>query len=386
MNDTKSPNAKPVTIAGKTYPSIVQCCKALGISASNVNYLIWYYKLKPEQAIQRALYSDKVELQSRMKVNENNDVIVHGIKYTSVRNACEKLGLNYHTVTKVKNKSGKSYSEVLEYYADKNRARQEKAESIKKKQDNMPNDGGKNRKDLVIYGETFVGLKDTLTRLGISPSIYYDERKSEQHKDKTDGEVIEYILECRKAKESINGRYGYNSKQLSIHGKTYYGLRKTLGQFGISYTKFKRVAELNENKGKTDGEVIEYILDAANTNGIPNKRQKPVCIDGIAYNSLKECLEELGINYGSYYAIRQAKAHKDKTDEELITHIINYRLTKEINSIIVRGIEFTSVTQCLKHFNIPYSAYRKHRDHPDNQGKTDSQILELILNERTHKN
>jgi len=175
----KNATSKEIELEGIRYFSLEEAYKAYGISRQAVNL-----RLKRGMSLEEAIISRK-----KMHLGGNSKkVMINGVEYKSIKEACQKLGLNYSTVCARKNYvccyKNLSHGQIIEDMLEG----ENKKRKLRGRQGNKIN----------INGVGYKSIKEACQKLGLNLSNVYKEKHHSINVEYED--IIKRILEEKNGK------------------------------------------------------------------------------------------------------------------------------------------------------------------------------------------
>lgn len=97
--------SKEIIFRNRKWASIKTCCEFYDINEASVKTDIWNRKCTPQEAIERAIEWKKA-----------HEITYHGVKYPSLPQCCEELGINPISVRLYMEKNGVSSTRAITHY------------------------------------------------------------------------------------------------------------------------------------------------------------------------------------------------------------------------------------------------------------------------------
>ena len=202
--------SKPITVKGKTFKSINEACRYHNVSSSNVNR-----RLNDGWSIEEAFGFVK------RKNSKYKDIILEGVYYESIKEACRWYLLDYDNVKNRLNRLGWTLEEAFELVE---RDKENKGTS----------------KPITIKDKTFKSFKEACRYYKLNSSIVSGRLKTGWSIEEAFGLVIKK-----------DGGY----KPVTVDGKTFRSVGEASRYYNVDYDKARK----RINSGWTNEEAFELV-------------------------------------------------------------------------------------------------------------------------------
>lgn len=373
---------KEIIFRNRKWASIKTCCEFYDINEASVKTDMWNRKCTPQEAIERAIEWKKA-----------HEITYHGVKYPSLPQCCEELGINPISVRLYMEKNGVSSTRAITHYIkskkqrifafrgkeynsftecclayDLNpkivrsaayRTKSSLPETLEKNVSHMEgcvpqestgndeNSGNKviskkrhRAKEPFFYeGEKYVSLGQCCEIYGINETSV---RARAWRIHCTWEEAVKHFIEKSNADEL---------KKIFVYkGKEYQSVAECCRKYDV------RAASVR-NRASSTGCSIEEALDHFIKKKIVTKKNEFVFRNKI-YETLEECCEVYGVNANSVSSRKYRLGCS--TDESLEHFIANKEIIEErIQKFTFKGTEYPSLRACCKKYGIEDACVRQ---------------------------
>lgn len=374
--------SKEIIFRNRKWASIKTCCEFYDINEASVKTDMWNRKCTPQEAIERAIEWKKA-----------HEITYHGVKYPSLPQCCEELGINPISVRLYMEKNGVSSTRAITHYIkskkqrifafrgkeynsftecclayDLNpkivrsaayRTKSSLPETLEKNVSHMEgcvpqestgndeNSGNKviskkrhRAKEPFFYeGEKYVSLGQCCEIYGINETSV---RARAWRIHCTWEEAVKHFIEKSNADEL---------KKIFVYkGKEYQSVAECCRKYDV------RAASVR-NRASSTGCSIEEALDHFIKKKIVTKKNEFV-FRNKSYETLKECCEVYGVNANSVSSRKYRLGCS--TDESLEHFIANKEIIEErIQKFTFKGTEYPSLRACCKKYGIEDACVRQ---------------------------
>ena len=374
--------SKEIIFRNRKWASIKTCCEFYDINEASVKTDMWNRKCTPQEAIERAIEWKKA-----------HEITYHGVKYPSLPQCCEELGINPISVRLYMEKNGVSSTRAITHYIKSKkqrifafrgkeynsftecclayglnpkivrsaayRTKSSLPETLEKNVSHMEgcvpqestendeNSGNKviskkrhRAKEPFFYeGEKYVSLGQCCEIYGINETSV---RARAWRIHCTWEEAAKHFIEKSNADEL---------KKIFVYkGKEYQSVAECCRKYDV------RAASVR-NRASSTGCSIEEALDHFIKKKIVTKKEEFVFRNKI-YETLEECCEVYGVNANSVSSRKYRLGCS--TDESLEHFIANKEIIEErIRKFTFKGTEYPSLRACCKKYGIEDACVRQ---------------------------
>ena len=374
--------SKEIIFRNRKWASIKTCCEFYDLNEDSVKTDIWNRKCTPQEAIERAIEWKKA-----------HEITYHGVKYPSLPQCCEELGINPISVRLYMEKNGVSSTRAITHYIKSKkqrifafrgkeynsftecclayglnpkivrsaayRTKSSLPETLEKNVSHMEgcvpqestendeNSGNKviskkrhRAKEPFFYeGEKYVSLGQCCEIYGINETSV---RARAWRIHCTWEEAAKHFIEKSNADEL---------KKIFVYkGKEYQSVAECCRKYDV------RAASVR-NRASSTGCSIEEALDHFIKKKIVTKKEEFVFRNKI-YETLEECCEVYGVNANSVSSRKYRLGCS--TDESLEHFIANKEIIEErIRKFTFKGTEYPSLRACCKKYGIEDACVRQ---------------------------
>ena len=374
--------SKEIIFRNRKWASIKTCCEFYDLNEDSVKTDMWNRKCTPQEAIERAIEWKKA-----------HEITYHGVKYPSLPQCCEELGINPISVRLYMEKNGVSSTRAITHYIKSKkqrifafrgkeynsftecclayglnpkivrsaayRTKSSLPETLEKNVSHMEgcvpqestendeNSGNKviskkrhRAKEPFFYeGEKYVSLGQCCEIYGINETSV---RARAWRIHCTWEEAAKHFIEKSNADEL---------KKIFVYkGKEYQSVAECCRKYDV------RAASVR-NRASSTGCSIEEALDHFIKKKIVTKKEEFVFRNKI-YETLEECCEVYGVNANSVSSRKYRLGCS--TDESLEHFIANKEIIEErIRKFTFKGTEYPSLRACCKKYGIEDACVRQ---------------------------
>ena len=374
--------SKEIIFRNRKWASIKTCCEFYDINEASVKTDMWNRKCTPQEAIERAIEWKKA-----------HEITYHGVKYPSLPQCCEELGINPISVRLYMEKNEVSSTRAITHYIKSKkqrifafrgkeynsftecclayglnpkivrsaayRTKSSLPETLEKNVSHMEgcvpqestendeNSGNKviskkrhRAKEPFFYeGEKYVSLGQCCEIYGINETSV---RARAWRIHCTWEEAAKHFIEKSNADEL---------KKIFVYkGKEYQSVAECCRKYDV------RAASVR-NRASSTGCSIEEALDHFIKKKIVTKKEEFVFRNKI-YETLEECCEVYGVNANSVSSRKYRLGCS--TDESLEHFIANKEIIEErIRKFTFKGTEYPSLRACCKKYGIEDACVRQ---------------------------
>ena len=246
---------KQIIVKGIEYESIMDACRKFGVA-------IYYENIKMYKKYHNTSYEEAILYYS----NNGNDfkhgknIVVGNTVYRSIIEACISLKINYSNLLRYAKYHGIPYEEAIEKYLNRKNANKSTPVTVK--------------------GIKYKSIIDACRKFGVD--MYYENIKTYKRYHNTSYE--EAILYY-----SNNGNDFKHGKTIVVGNTVYRSIKNACVSLGVKYPNLLAYANYH---GIPHEEAIKKYLD-----GKIATKNIPVTVKGIKYKSIRNACEALNIEY-----------------------------------------------------------------------------------------
>ena len=368
--------SKEIIFRNRKWASIKTCCEFYDLNEDSVKTDMWNRKCTPQEAIERAIEWKKA-----------HEITYHGVKYPSLPQCCEDLGINPISVRLYMEKNGVSSTRAITHYikSKEKRAFEFRGKEYKNftecclayglkpksvssavfkakrphadvmeeiishmegcmpkevtKKEEIPENQvmSKERhraKEAFFYeGNKYISLGQCCEFYGINESSV---RSRAWRKKCTWEEAVKYYIQ-KKETETPKMQFFYK-------GKKYKSVSACCAEYGVNASSVR-------NRAKTTECSIEASLDHFIKKARMEIQPSVFIFRDKTYRSLEECCLEYGVNADS---VSSRKYRLNCTMEESLEHFIENKdmIAERIQKFTFKGIEYRSLRACCQKYGI----------------------------------
>ena len=311
---------KEIIFRNRKWASIKTCCEFYDLNEDSVKTDMWNRKCTPQEAIERAIEWKKA-----------HEITYHGVKYPSLPQCCEDLGINPISVRLYMEKNGVSSTRAITHY-------------IKSKEKRAFEFRGKEYKNFTECCLAY-GLKPK----SVSSAVFKAKRP---HADVME-EIISHMEGCMPKevtkKEEISenqvmSKERHRAKEAFFYeGNKYISLGQCCEFYGINESSVRSRAW---RKKCTWKEAVKYYIQKKET----ETPKMQFFYKGKKYKSVSACCAEYGVNASSVR--NRAKTTECSIEESLEHFIKKARMEIQPSVFIFRDKTYSSLEECCLEYGV----------------------------------
>lgn len=321
--------SKEIIFRNRKWNSIKTCCEFYDLNEASVKTDMWNRKCTPQEAIERAIEWKKT-----------HEITYHGVKYPSLPQCCEELGINPISVRLYMDNNGVSSTRAITHY-------------IKSKE----------RRAFTFRGKEYKNFAECCLAYGLKPksvssAVFKENRSHAEVLEKIVSHVEGCIPQEVMEKKEITGNYVIPKKRHRAKEAFFYEREKyiSLGQcceiYGINESSVRARAWRTHC---TWEDAVKHFIEKSSV----NKLKKIFVYKGKEYQSVAECCRKYDVRAAS---VRNRTSSKGCSLEEALDHFIMKK--KEIkNGFVFRDKSYATMEECCKAYGVSASSVssRKYR-------------------------
>lgn len=311
---------KEIIFRNRKWASIKTCCEFYDLNEDSVKTDIWNRKCTPQEAIERAIEWKKA-----------HEITYHGVKYPSLPQCCEDLGINPISVRLYMEKNGVSSTRAITHY-------------IKSKEKRAFEFRGKEYKNFTECCLAY-GLKPK----SVSSAVFKAKRP---HADVME-EIISHMEGCMpkevtKKEEipenQVMSKERHRAKEAFFYeGNKYISLGQCCEFYGINESSVRSRAW---RKKCTWEEAVKYYIQKKET----ETPKMQFFYKGKKYKSVSACCAEYGVNASSVR--NRAKTTECSIEASLDHFIKKARMEIQPSLFIFRDKTYRSLEECCLEYGV----------------------------------
>ena len=322
-NNGKYPNRKPFSFNGTEYRCFSECCEELGFPVSTIKM----YAIQTNVSLQASL---EHHLKNR---RPRTTFTYKGVDYKNFSTCCKELGIDYRTIANYAKNHNLSREESLDIHFGS-----ESGKLIARK-----------REEFIYDGKVYKSFSECCRELKLNKS---DISKCSKYNNISKQEAIRAFLDKREARKNKNLSQETKKQSFCYNGVVYKTFREFCREFGLS-------AKLVETHcyvcciSKEDA--VNFFL---NNNIKTNPKSKGFEYEGVTYSSFSECCRKFGLVPGHIAEI--ARYHNVSKQEGIRRSLNNELRSATIEGVYFNGMYYESLKDCCDKLGINYGAVNSH--------------------------
>lgn len=311
--------SKEIIFRNRKWASIKTCCEFYDINEASVKTDMWNRKCTPQEAIERAIEWKKA-----------HEITYHGVKYPSLPQCCEELGINPISVRLYMEKNGVSSTRAITHY-------------IKSKKQRI----------FAFRGKEYNSFTECCLAYGLNPKIV----RSAAYRTKSSlPETLEKNvshMEVCVPQESTGNDENSGNKVISkkrhrakepffYEGEKYVSLGQCCEIYGINETSVRARAWRIHC---TWEEAVKHFIEKSNADEL----KKIFVYKGKEYQSVAECCRKYDVRAAS---VRNRASSTGCSIEEALDHFIKKKIVTKKNEFVFRNKSYETLEECCEVYGV----------------------------------
>ena len=310
---------KEIIFRNRKWASIKTCCEFYDINEASVKTDMWNRKCTPQEAIERAIEWKKA-----------HEITYHGVKYPSLPQCCEELGINPISVRLYMEKNGVSSTRAITHY-------------IKSKKQRI----------FAFRGKEYNSFTECCLAYGLNPKIVRSAAyRTKSSLPETLEKNVSHMEGCV-PQESTGNDENSGNKVISkkrhrakepffYEGEKYVSLGQCCEIYGINETSVRARAWRIHC---TWEEAVKHFIEKSNADEL----KKIFVYKGKEYQSVAECCRKYDVRAAS---VRNRASSTGCSIEEALDHFIKKKIVTKKNEFVFRNKIYETLEECCEVYGV----------------------------------
>ena len=311
--------SKEIIFRNRKWASIKTCCEFYDINEASVKTDMWNRKCTPQEAIERAIEWKKA-----------HEITYHGVKYPSLPQCCEELGINPISVRLYMEKNGVSSTRAITHY-------------IKSKKQRI----------FAFRGKEYNSFTECCLAYGLNPKIVRSAAyRTKSSLPETLEKNVSHMEGCV-PQESTGNDENSGNKVISkkrhrakepffYEGEKYVSLGQCCEIYGINDTSVRARAWRIHC---TWEEAVKHFIEKSNADEL----KKIFVYKGKEYQSVAECCRKYDVRAAS---VRNRASSTGCSIEEALDHFIKKKIVTKKNEFVFRNKSYETLEECCEVYGV----------------------------------
>ena len=311
--------SKEIIFRNRKWASIKTCCEFYDINEASVKTDMWNRKCTPQEAIERAIEWKKA-----------HEITYHGVKYPSLPQCCEELGINPISVRLYMEKNGVSSTRAITHY-------------IKSKKQRI----------FAFRGKEYNSFTECCLAYGLNPKIVRSAAyRTKSSLPETLEKNVSHMEGCV-PQESTGNDENSGNKVISkkrhrakepffYEGEKYVSLGQCCEIYGINETSVRARAWRIHC---TWEEAAKHFIEKSNADEL----KKIFVYKGKEYQSVAECCRKYDVRAAS---VRNRASSTGCSIEEALDHFIKKKIVTKKNEFVFRNKSYETLKECCEVYGV----------------------------------
>lgn len=311
--------SKEIIFRNRKWASIKTCCEFYDINEASVKTDMWNRKCTPQEAIERAIEWKKA-----------HEITYHGVKYPSLPQCCEELGINPISVRLYMEKNGVSSTRAITHY-------------IKSKKQRI----------FAFRGKEYNSFTECCLAYGLNPKIVRSAAyRTKSSLPETLEKNVSHMEGCV-PQESTGNDENSGNKVISkkrhrakepffYEGEKYVSLGQCCEIYGINETSVRARAWRIHC---TWEEAVKHFIEKSNADEL----KKIFVYKGKEYQSVAECCRKYDVRAAS---VRNRASSTGCSIEEALDHFIKKKIVTKKNEFVFRNKSYETLEECCEVYGV----------------------------------
>lgn len=311
--------SKEIIFRNRKWASIKTCCEFYDINEASVKTDMWNRKCTPQEAIERAIEWKKA-----------HEITYHGVKYPSLPQCCEELGINPISVRLYMEKNGVSSTRAITHY-------------IKSKKQRI----------FAFRGKEYNSFTECCLAYGLNPKIVRSAAyRTKSSLPETLEKNVSHMEGCV-PQESTGNDENSGNKVISkkrhrakepffYDGEKYVSLGQCCEIYGINETSVRARAWRIHC---TWEEAVKHFIEKSNADEL----KKIFVYKGKEYQSVAECCRKYDVRAAS---VRNRASSTGCSIEEALDHFIKKKIVTKKNEFVFRNKSYETLEECCEVYGV----------------------------------
>ena len=311
--------SKEIIFRNRKWASIKTCCEFYDLNEDSVKTDMWNRKCTPQEAIERAIEWKKA-----------HEITYHGVKYPSLPQCCEELGINPISVRLYMEKNGVSSTRAITHY-------------IKSKKQRI----------FAFRGKEYNSFTECCLAYGLNPKIVRSAAyRTKSSLPETLEKNVSHMEGCV-PQESTGNDENSGNKVISkkrhrakepffYEGEKYVSLGQCCEIYGINETSVRARAWRIHC---TWEEAAKHFIEKSNADEL----KKIFVYKGKEYQSVAECCRKYDVRAAS---VRNRASSTGCSIEEALDHFIKKKIVTKKNEFVFRNKIYETLEECCEVYGV----------------------------------
>ena len=311
--------SKEIIFRNRKWASIKTCCEFYDINEASVKTDMWNRKCTPQEAIEQAIEWKKA-----------HEITYHGVKYPSLPQCCEELGINPISVRLYMEKNGVSSTRAITHY-------------IKSKKQRI----------FAFRGKEYNSFTECCLAYGLNPKIVRSAAyRTKSSLPETLEKNVSHMEGCV-PQESTGNDENSGNKVISkkrhrakepffYEGEKYVSLGQCCEIYGINETSVRARAWRIHC---TWEEAVKHFIEKSNADEL----KKIFVYKGKEYQSVAECCRKYDVRAAS---VRNRASSTGCSIEEALDHFIKKKIVTKKNEFVFRNKSYETLEECCEVYGV----------------------------------
>lgn len=311
--------SKEIIFRNRKWASIKTCCEFYDINEASVKTDIWNRKCTPQEAIERAIEWKKA-----------HEITYHGVKYPSLPQCCEELGINPISVRLYMEKNGVSSTRAITHY-------------IKSKKQRI----------FAFRGKEYNSFTECCLAYGLNPKIVRSAAyRTKSSLPETLEKNVSHMEGCVPQESTENDENSGNKviskkrhrakEPFFYEGEKYVSLGQCCEIYGINETSVRARAWRIHC---TWEEAVKHFIEKSNADEL----KKIFVYKGKEYQSVAECCRKYDVRAAS---VRNRASSTGCSIEEALDHFIKKKIVTKKNEFVFRNKSYETLEECCEVYGV----------------------------------
>lgn len=311
--------SKEIIFRNRKWASIKTCCEFYDINEASVKTDMWNRKCTPQEAIERAIEWKKA-----------HEITYHGVKYPSLPQCCEELGINPISVRLYMEKNGVSSTRAITHY-------------IKSKKQRI----------FAFRGKEYNSFTECCLAYGLNPKIVRSAAyRTKSSLPETLEKNVSHMEGCVPQESTGNDENSGNK----VISKKRHRAKEPFFYEGEKYVSLGQCCEIygiNETSVRTRAwrihctweEAVKHFIEKSNADEL----KKIFVYKGKEYQSVAECCRKYDVRAAS---VRNRASSTGCSIEEALDHFIKKKIVTKKNEFVFRNKSYETLKECCEVYGV----------------------------------
>ena len=311
--------SKEIIFRNRKWASIKTCCEFYDLNEDSVKTDMWNRKCTPQEAIERAIEWKKA-----------HEITYHGVKYPSLPQCCEELGINPISVRLYMEKNGVSSTRAITHY-------------IKSKKQRI----------FAFRGKEYNSFTECCLAYDLNPKIVRSAAyRTKSSLPETLEKNVSHMEGCVPQESTGNDENSGNK----VISKKRHRAKEPFFYEGEKYVSLGQCCEIyriNETSVRarawrihcTWEEAVKHFIEKSNADEL----KKIFVYKGKEYQSVAECCRKYDVRAAS---VRNRASSTGCSIEEALDHFIKKKIVTKKNEFVFRNKIYETLEECCEVYGV----------------------------------